>query len=82
MKLALTIDATKHEIESSPSETLLAALRELGYHGVKFNSCPRTAKRRSRYLSRRMESRRPLSCMRAYLHYKISSSNGQRETSY
>jgi putative selenate reductase molybdopterin-binding subunit len=36
MKLALTINTAKHEIDCAPSETLLAAVRRLGYYGVKF----------------------------------------------
>ena len=36
MHLTLTINAQSHELESTPSESLLAALRRLGYHGVKF----------------------------------------------
>ena len=36
MKLQLSINNTKHEIECAPSETLLSAVRRLGYYGVKF----------------------------------------------
>ena len=36
MKLQLTINGNKHEIDCHPSETLLAAVRRLGYYGVKF----------------------------------------------
>ena len=36
MKLQLTINATKHEIETLASETLLAVVRRLGYYGIKF----------------------------------------------
>ena len=36
MKLTLTINATKHEIECHPSESILSAVRRLGYYGVKF----------------------------------------------
>ncbi|HXD09684.1 MAG TPA: molybdopterin cofactor-binding domain-containing protein, partial [Anaerolineales bacterium] len=36
MKLQLAINGTKHEIDSVPSETLLSAVRRLGFYGVKF----------------------------------------------
>ncbi|NOY98146.1 MAG: molybdopterin-dependent oxidoreductase [Chloroflexi bacterium] len=36
MNLTLTINGTPHEIECPPHETLLAAVRRLGYHSVKF----------------------------------------------
>jgi len=36
MNLTLLINGTTHETDVSPSETLLATLRELGFHGVKF----------------------------------------------
>jgi len=36
MNITLTINATKHEVECAPSETLLAAIRRLAYFGVKF----------------------------------------------
>ena len=36
MNITLTINGITHETEVSPSETLLAALRGLGFHGVKF----------------------------------------------
>ena len=36
MKIFLKINGTDHEIDSSPSETLLAAIRRLGFFGVKF----------------------------------------------
>jgi carbon-monoxide dehydrogenase small subunit len=36
MKIALTINATRHEVEISPSETLLDLVRRLGYKSVKF----------------------------------------------
>ncbi len=36
MKLQLTINGTKHELDCAPSETLLAAVRRLGFFGVKF----------------------------------------------
>ena len=36
MNLNLTINGTNHEIECAPSKTLLAAVRRLGYYGVKF----------------------------------------------
>ena len=36
MKLTLTINANKLEIDCAPSETLLTAVRRLGYFGVKF----------------------------------------------
>ncbi len=36
MHITLTINGTTHEIEISPSDTLLATLRGLGFHGVKF----------------------------------------------
>lgn len=36
MKLTLTINGTQHEIDSVPSESLLSAVRRLGYYGVKF----------------------------------------------
>ncbi len=36
MKLTLTINASKHEVDCAASETLLAAIRRLGFFGVKF----------------------------------------------
>ncbi|MBN2388088.1 MAG: molybdopterin-dependent oxidoreductase [Anaerolineales bacterium] len=36
MRLHLKINAQAHEIDSGPSETLLSALRRLGFQGVKF----------------------------------------------
>ncbi len=36
MNITLTINGNTHETEISPSETLLATLRGLGFHGVKF----------------------------------------------
>ncbi|HEU0294459.1 MAG TPA: molybdopterin cofactor-binding domain-containing protein, partial [Anaerolineales bacterium] len=36
MKIFLTINATKHEVDCVPSETLLSVVRRLGYFGVKF----------------------------------------------
>ncbi len=36
MKLTLSINSNKHEIDCAPSETLLAAVRRLGFYGVKF----------------------------------------------
>ena len=36
MNISLEINGNKHEIESHPSETLLTAVRRLGYYGVKF----------------------------------------------
>jgi putative selenate reductase molybdopterin-binding subunit len=36
MKITLIINAQKHEIDCAPSETLLSAVRRLGYYGVKF----------------------------------------------
>ena len=36
MNINLTINANKHELDCSPSETLLSAVRRLGYYGVKF----------------------------------------------
>ncbi|HEX2696643.1 MAG TPA: 2Fe-2S iron-sulfur cluster-binding protein, partial [Anaerolineales bacterium] len=36
MNLTLTINGDTHEIECAPSETLLAALRRLGFYGIKF----------------------------------------------
>jgi putative selenate reductase molybdopterin-binding subunit len=36
MKLTLTINAQQHEIDCAPSETLLTAVRRLGFYGVKF----------------------------------------------
>jgi putative selenate reductase molybdopterin-binding subunit len=36
MKLNLNINGTKHELDCTPSETLLAAVRRLGFYGVKF----------------------------------------------
>ncbi len=36
MNITLTINSNKHEIECAPSETLLSAVRRLGYYGVKF----------------------------------------------
>ncbi|MBK9926618.1 MAG: molybdopterin-dependent oxidoreductase [Anaerolineales bacterium] len=34
--MKLTINSSKHELECHPSETLLSAVRRLGYYGVKF----------------------------------------------
>ncbi len=36
MFIKLMINGTEHDVETSPSETLFAILRRLGYHGVKF----------------------------------------------
>lgn len=36
MKLTLSINGTKHELDCTPSETLLSAVRRLGFFGVKF----------------------------------------------
>src|SRR5688572_12076979 len=36
MKIFLKINGTDHEIDCAPSETLLAAIRRLGFFGVKF----------------------------------------------
>ena len=36
MNITLAINGNKHEISCAPSETLLAAVRRLGYYGVKF----------------------------------------------
>ncbi len=36
MNLIFTINANKHDIDCTASETLLAAIRRLGYYGVKF----------------------------------------------
>jgi len=36
MKLQLTINAKKHELECAPGESLFSALRRLGFYGVKF----------------------------------------------
>ena len=36
MNITLTINGNKHELDCHPSETLLAAVRRLGYYGVKF----------------------------------------------
>ncbi len=36
MDIILTINANKHEIETQPPETLLSAIRRLGYFSVKF----------------------------------------------
>ncbi|MBV6451945.1 MAG: hypothetical protein MHPDNHAH_02693 [Anaerolineales bacterium] len=36
MNIALTINSNKHEIDCASSETLLSAVRRLGYYGVKF----------------------------------------------
>jgi putative selenate reductase molybdopterin-binding subunit len=36
MNIILTINANKHEVNCAPSETLLSAVRRLGYYGVKF----------------------------------------------
>jgi putative selenate reductase molybdopterin-binding subunit len=36
MNITLTINSTTHDTTISPSETLLATLRGLGFHGVKF----------------------------------------------
>jgi len=36
MNITLTINSNKHEIDCAPSETLLSAVRRLGYYGVKF----------------------------------------------
>src|SRR5215510_8679665 len=36
MKLQLSINGTKHDIDCVPSESLLSAVRRLGYYGVKF----------------------------------------------
>ncbi|MBU2609326.1 MAG: xanthine dehydrogenase, partial [Chloroflexi bacterium] len=36
MFISLTINGDSHELETTPSENLLSALRRLGFHGVKF----------------------------------------------
>jgi putative selenate reductase molybdopterin-binding subunit len=36
MNITLQINGTSHELETTPSENLLSALRRLGFHGVKF----------------------------------------------
>jgi len=36
MNITLTINTNKHDIDCAPSETLLSAVRRLGYYGVKF----------------------------------------------
>ena len=36
MNITLKINGVEHAIDTAPSTTLLGALRELGYHGVKF----------------------------------------------
>ena len=36
MMVQLTINATKHDVDCVPSETLLSVVRRLGYYGVKF----------------------------------------------
>jgi len=36
MKLTLNINSNKHELDCAPSESLLSAVRRLGYYGVKF----------------------------------------------
>ncbi|PWB77798.1 MAG: xanthine dehydrogenase [Anaerolineales bacterium] len=36
MNITLTINANKHEVDCTPSETLLSVVRRLGYYGVKF----------------------------------------------
>jgi len=36
MNINLTINTTQHALETTPSETLFAALRHLGYYGIKF----------------------------------------------
>ena len=36
MNITLKINGTEHAIDTAPSTTLLAALRGLGFHGVKF----------------------------------------------
>jgi putative selenate reductase molybdopterin-binding subunit len=36
MNINLTINATQHTIETTPIETLFAALRRLGFYGIKF----------------------------------------------
>src|SRR5574337_988878 len=36
MNITLSINANKHELDCVPSETLLSAVRRLGYYGVKF----------------------------------------------
>jgi len=36
MNVSLTVNGKKHELECNASETLLAAVRKLGYYGVKF----------------------------------------------
>ena len=36
MKPTLTINGANHELDCAPSETLLSAVRRLGYYGVKF----------------------------------------------
>jgi putative selenate reductase molybdopterin-binding subunit len=36
MNISLQINGTAHEFETTPSETLLSALRRLGFHSIKF----------------------------------------------
>jgi len=36
MNLTLTINSSKYEVDCAPSETLLSAIRRLGFFGVKF----------------------------------------------
>jgi putative selenate reductase molybdopterin-binding subunit len=36
MNINLQINGSSHELETTPSENLLSALRRLGFHGVKF----------------------------------------------
>ncbi len=36
MNIILTVNATQHALETTPSETLFSALRRLGYYGIKF----------------------------------------------
>lgn len=36
MNIKLNINSTKHDLDCAPSETLLSAVRRLGYYGVKF----------------------------------------------
>jgi len=36
MNINLTVNATQHALETTPSETLFAVLRRLGYYGIKF----------------------------------------------
>jgi len=36
MNIKLIVNATGHDIDTSPNETLFTVLRRLGYHGVKF----------------------------------------------